>query len=158
MAGFFLDKYLYAREGVGGSLWKGESVMMHDYILATVRRNKLSVLMIRIFDPDDDSVDEEKDPYSFSDNAVAYTEHGMPLKRGVYPWGAAEISSRIPRRCFRNFVCTSGRTTFPDTRYSYEKKWTPTPSSITEGSGRRLSMRVGFFYCFFWLCPVTLNT
>lgn len=65
--------------------------MMFDYILVTIRRDKereLSVLRIRIFDPADASeTTEPKDPYEFSEQASAYTEHGIPLKRGAYPWG-----------------------------------------------------------------------
>jgi hypothetical protein len=63
--------------------------MMFDYILVTIRYKKLSVLHIRIFDPTDasDGADDQRNPYEFSDEASAYTEHGIPLKRGMYPWG-----------------------------------------------------------------------
>lgn len=63
--------------------------MMHDYILVTVRYRQLSVLRIRIFDPTgvSDDADDPMDPYGFSDEASAHTEHGMPLRKGVYPWG-----------------------------------------------------------------------
>lgn len=62
---------------------------MFDYILVTVRYQKLSVLHIRIFDPADisDGMDDPRDPYEFSGDASAYTEHGIPLRKGVYPWG-----------------------------------------------------------------------
>lgn len=63
--------------------------MMYDYILVTVRYQKLSVLRIRIFDPECVSVEDpsSKDPHTFSGEASAYTEHGMPLEKGMYPWG-----------------------------------------------------------------------
>ncbi len=62
---------------------------MFDYILVTVRHRKLSVLRIRIFDPTDisDETDDPRDPYEFSEDASAYTEHGIPLRKGAYPWG-----------------------------------------------------------------------
>ncbi len=62
---------------------------MSDYILVTVRHRKLFVLRIRIFDPGDTSeeTDDLRDPYEFSEDASAYTEHGIPLRKGKYPWG-----------------------------------------------------------------------
>jgi len=63
-------------------------IMMYDYILVTVRRKKLSVMMIRLFDPNDDSVDfQERNPYDFPEGTMVLTEHGFSLKGGMYPWG-----------------------------------------------------------------------
>jgi hypothetical protein len=63
--------------------------MYSHYILVAVRRRKLSVLYIFVFDQDDAPKEdsESRDPFTFSENARAYTEHGIAMRRGKHPWG-----------------------------------------------------------------------
>lgn len=59
------------------------------YICVVPGVESFSVLPIYVYDPTLEECDcETKDPYTFSEYALAYTiPHGMKLERREHPWG-----------------------------------------------------------------------